>query len=55
MAQTVGLIGLGNAGSAIAHALSGRVNLVGYDLSPERTTVLADPGAVAAASVDHVA
>jgi 3-hydroxyisobutyrate dehydrogenase-like beta-hydroxyacid dehydrogenase len=36
MNDTVGMIGLGNAGSALASALSGRRPLVGYDTNPAR-------------------
>ncbi len=36
MSDTIGVVGLGNAGSAICKALSGRVALVGFDLSQAR-------------------
>ena len=36
MNDTVGMIGLGNAGSALARALSGKRPLVGYDVDPSR-------------------
>jgi 3-hydroxyisobutyrate dehydrogenase-like beta-hydroxyacid dehydrogenase len=36
MQTTLGIVGLGNAGSAMASALSGQVPLLGYDLNPER-------------------
>lgn len=36
MNNTLGMIGLGNAGSALASALSGRIALVGYDANPAR-------------------
>ena len=36
MHTTVGMVGLGNAGSAMATALSGQVALLGYDVNPER-------------------
>src|SRR3546814_17725361 len=42
MSDTVGIIGLGNAGSAICKALSGRVPLVGFDLSRARRAGVAD-------------
>src|SRR3546814_16286284 len=42
MSDTVGIIGLGNAGSAICKALSGRVPLVGFDLSRARRDGVAD-------------
>jgi 3-hydroxyisobutyrate dehydrogenase len=36
MNTTVGIVGLGNAGSAMATALSGSMPLVGFDTNPER-------------------
>ena len=42
MNDTIGMIGLGNAGSALASALSGRRPLVGYDTNPERQSAVAD-------------
>ena len=36
MSDTIGVVGLGNAGSALCKALSGRAALVGFDLSPAR-------------------
>jgi len=36
MNDTIGMIGLGNAGSALANALSGKRPLVGYDADPKR-------------------
>ncbi len=36
MSDTIGVVGLGNAGSALCKALSGRVALVGFDLSQAR-------------------
>jgi 3-hydroxyisobutyrate dehydrogenase-like beta-hydroxyacid dehydrogenase len=41
MNQTVGMVGLGNAGSAMATALSGKVPLLGYDTNPGRRPVVA--------------
>jgi 3-hydroxyisobutyrate dehydrogenase-like beta-hydroxyacid dehydrogenase len=38
---TVGIIGLGNAGSALATALSGKVPLVGFDVNPARRQAVA--------------
>ena len=34
MQTTVGIVGLGNAGSAMATALSGKMPLVGFDADP---------------------
>ena len=42
MPQLLGIIGLGNAGSALATALSGKLPLVGYDLDPNRRQGVAD-------------
>ncbi|MCY4514076.1 MAG: NAD(P)-dependent oxidoreductase [Candidatus Tectomicrobia bacterium] len=42
MPDSIGIIGLGNAGSALATALSGKVPLVGYDLDAGRRQALAD-------------
>ena len=36
MKNTVAIIGLGNAGAALAHALSGKFPLAGYDINAER-------------------
>ena len=41
MQTTVGIVGLGNAGSAMATALSGKMGLVGFDVNPERQQAVA--------------
>lgn len=41
MSDTIGLIGLGNAGSALASAFSGQCSLVGHDANPARREVVA--------------
>src|SRR5262249_37107831 len=41
MQTTVGIVGLGNAGSAMATALSGKMGLVGFDVNPERRQAVA--------------
>lgn len=41
MTDAVGLIGLGNAGSALASAFSGQCKLVGYDANPARRDAVA--------------
>lgn len=41
MIKTLGMIGLGNAGSALASALSGRLPLVGFDANPARRAAVA--------------
>ncbi len=42
MPDLIGIIGLGNAGAALATALSGKAPLVGYDLDPDRRQALAN-------------
>jgi 3-hydroxyisobutyrate dehydrogenase len=41
MQTTVGIVGLGNAGSAMATALSGKMALVGHDIDPGRRQAVA--------------
>jgi 3-hydroxyisobutyrate dehydrogenase-like beta-hydroxyacid dehydrogenase len=41
MSNTIAMIGLGNAGAALAHALSGKFPLTGYDVTPERQSAVA--------------
>ncbi|MHA1165501.1 MAG: NAD(P)-binding domain-containing protein, partial [Alphaproteobacteria bacterium] len=36
MTETIGLVGLGNAGAALARGFSGQRPLVGHDLDPAR-------------------
>ncbi len=55
MNETLGIIGLGNAGSALARALSGRRPLVGYDVDPARREALAALELQWAASVTELA
>ena len=55
MSMTLGIIGLGNAGSALALALSGRLPLMGCDANPERRAALGDLNLVWAESVAEVA
>jgi 3-hydroxyisobutyrate dehydrogenase-like beta-hydroxyacid dehydrogenase len=55
MSNTLGIIGLGNAGSALANALSGRVPLVGYDANPARRDAVAKLDLTWAESVSDVA
>ena len=42
MTTTVGMIGLGNAGSSLATALSGNVPLIGFDVNPDRRQAVHD-------------
>lgn len=55
MSNTLGIIGLGNAGSALASALSGRIPLIGYDASPARRDVVAKLDLTWAGSAAEVA
>lgn len=41
MQTSVGIVGLGNAGAAMATALSGKMGLVGFDVNPERRQAVA--------------
>ena len=41
MPELIGIVGLGNAGSALATALSGKMPLVGYDLDPDKRQAVA--------------
>ncbi len=43
MNDTLGMIGLGNAGSALAGALAGRRALIGYDANPARPPAVCSP------------
>ena len=54
MNNTLGMIGLGNAGSALASALSGRIALVGHDVSPARREAVAALDLLWAESVREV-
>ena len=61
MKNTVAIIGLGNAGTALAHALSGKFPLAGYDINTERKAAVsglkltwADSIASAVASAEFV-
>lgn len=40
MSNTIAMIGLGNAGAALAHALSGKFPLTGYDVNPGRQSAV---------------
>ena len=41
MPLTAGIVGLGNAGSAMATALAGKLPLLGYDVNPDRQQAVA--------------
>ena len=55
MQTTVGIVGLGNAGSAMATALSGKMGLVGFDVNPERRQAVAHLALEWAASLSELA
>jgi 3-hydroxyisobutyrate dehydrogenase len=55
MQTTVGIVGLGNAGSAMATALSGKMGLVGFDANPERRQAVAHLALEWAASLSELA
>lgn len=55
MQTPVGIVGLGNAGSAMATALSGKMPLVGFDTNPERRQAVAHLALEWAASVSALA
>ena len=55
MSDAIGLIALGNAGSALATALSGKLPLVGYDRDPNRRQAVAGLAIACVGSVAEVA
>ena len=55
MSQTVGVVGLGNAGAAISKGLDGCFELVGHDVDPARREFVAGTGLRFLASVGEVA
>ena len=55
MTETVGLIGLGNAGSSVASALTRKVSVVGYDLDERRRAASNELGITCLNSVEEVA
>ncbi len=55
MQTTVGIVGLGNAGSAMATALSGKMGLVGFDVNPKRRQAVAHLALEWAASLSELA
>lgn len=55
MTTTVGIIGLGNAGSSIAMALSGQLPLLGFDVDATRRRVVADLAMEVVDSVTEIA
>jgi 3-hydroxyisobutyrate dehydrogenase len=55
MQTHVGIVGLGNAGSALATALSGKVPLVGFDIDPNRRQAVAHLALDCAASLADLA
>jgi len=55
MTDTVGVIGLGNAGGSVAGALAAKVPVVGFDLDPGRREVASGVGVETVDSVEAVA
>jgi len=55
MSDTIGVIGLGNAGSAVCKALSGKAPLVGFDLSQARRDAVGDLAITCVGSAAEVA
>src|SRR5262247_1913180 len=55
MQTHVGIVGLGNAGSAMATALSGKIPLVGFDIDPGRRQAVAHLALDCVAALDDLA
>ena len=55
MADAVGVIGLGNAGGAVAGALAAKIPVIGFDLDADRRAVAAGLGVECVGSLDEVA
>ncbi|MCP5151674.1 MAG: NAD(P)-dependent oxidoreductase [Ectothiorhodospiraceae bacterium] len=55
MAEAVGIVGLGNAGGALASALCRQMPVVGFDVDPARRAAVADLGLTLVDSVEAVA
>ena len=55
MADAVGIIGLGNAGGAVAGALAAKVPVVGFDLDPDRCAVASGLGVETVDTLGEVA
>ena len=55
MADAVGVIGLGNAGGAVAGALAARIPVIGFDLDEGRRAIAAGLGVECVTSVEEVA
>lgn len=53
--NTIGIIGLGNMGSALAQRLSATYSVVGFDLSPERRDAVTAHGVRAASALSEIA
>jgi 3-hydroxyisobutyrate dehydrogenase-like beta-hydroxyacid dehydrogenase len=54
MNDAIAMVGLGNAGAALAHALSGKFPLSGYDADPERKAAVEDMEIAWASSVESL-
>jgi 3-hydroxyisobutyrate dehydrogenase-like beta-hydroxyacid dehydrogenase len=55
MNTPVGMVGLGNAGSSLATALSGKMPLIGYDIDSARRQAVANLQMECVASLGHIA
>ena len=55
MVDTVGVIGLGNAGGAVAGALAAKISVIGFDLDAGRREIAARLGVECATSIEAVA
>jgi 3-hydroxyisobutyrate dehydrogenase len=55
MADAVGVIGLGNAGGAVAGALAAKIPVIGFDPDEERREIAAGLGVACVASLEAVA
>ena len=54
MNGAIAMVGLGNAGAALAHALAGKFSLSGYDVDPKRKTAVENLEIVWSNSVESV-
>jgi 3-hydroxyisobutyrate dehydrogenase len=55
MADTVGVIGLGNAGGAVAGALAAKISVIGFDLDEGRRAIATELGVECVGSIEDLA
>jgi 3-hydroxyisobutyrate dehydrogenase len=55
MVDVIGVIGLGNAGSAVAGALAAKTPVIGFDLDPSRRDIAIERGVECVSSMEEVA